>query len=83
MNLRLTELKEEKDACDKDIETSARVIELLQEVDTALMEGIIDLTASKKETGADRIFFPDAAFNALKEARVLLPSLPSITPPDR
>lgn len=47
------------------------------------MEGIIDLTASKKETGKDRIFFPDAAFNALKEARVLLPTLPSITPPDR
>ncbi|KAG2178361.1 hypothetical protein INT44_001513, partial [Umbelopsis vinacea] len=80
--IRLTELKEEKEACEKDVEVTARVLELLQEVDTALMEGIIDLTSSKKETGSGRIFFPDAAFNALKEARALLPSLPSIAPPD-
>jgi hypothetical protein len=83
LQLRLNELNEEKDAIDKDIEVTARVVELLKTVDVSLMEGIIDLSVSSQKSGNGRIFFPDPAFNALKEARTLLPALPSIIPPDK
>ncbi|CAO3667286.1 unnamed protein product [Umbelopsis vinacea] len=81
--LRLAELKEEKTAVDKEIEVTGRVLELLKTVDTSLMEGIIDLRTSGKTGSSGRIFFPDEAFNALKEARALLPELPSIVPPEK
>ena len=62
---------------------TGRVLELLKTVDTSLMEGIIDLRTSGKTGSSGRIFFPDEAFNALKEARALLPELPSIVPPEK
>jgi hypothetical protein len=62
---------------------TGRVLELLKTVDMSLMEGIIDLRTSGKTGSNGRIFFPDEAFNALKEARALLPELPSIVPPEK
>lgn len=78
----MNELKEEKSAIDKDVESTSHVLELLKTVDFSLMEGIVDARESSKQGGGGRIFFPDAAFNALKEARQLLPELPSIVPPE-
>lgn len=83
LQLQLTELQEEKAAVDKEIDVTGRVLELLKTVDTSLMEGIIDLRQGGNKGGNGRIFFPDEAFNALKEARALLPDLPSIVPPEK
>ncbi|KAJ2959878.1 hypothetical protein NQZ79_g4660 [Umbelopsis isabellina] len=82
LSLRLNELQEEKAAIDKDIEATSHVLELLKTVDFSLMEGIVDARESSKQGGGGKIFFPDGAFNALKEARQLLPELPSIVPPE-
>jgi hypothetical protein len=78
----LIELQEEQAAIDKDVESTSRVLELLKTVDFSLMEGIVDARESSKQGGGGKIFFPDGAFNALKEARQLLPDLPSIVPPE-
>lgn len=59
------------------------VKELLKTADFALLEAIVELRQSNdnKSVGEGRIYFPEKAFNALKEARELYPELPSMEKP--
>ncbi|KAI9030000.1 hypothetical protein CLU79DRAFT_733631 [Phycomyces nitens] len=67
---------------DKDLE---RVRICLTTADTALLEAILDLRMSNKESEIKegQVYFPQIAYEAIKEARELCPSLPPIESPDK
>lgn len=58
---------------------------LLQKADLALLEAIVDLRQSNddKNIGEGRVYFPQRAYDAIKEARELCPELPGIPAPER
>ncbi|ORZ19464.1 hypothetical protein BCR42DRAFT_218409 [Absidia repens] len=60
-----------------------KVRELIKICDMALLEAILDLRQSSKESsvGKGQVYFPEMAFDALKEARLLCPELPSVEAP--
>ncbi|KAI8088638.1 pseudouridine synthase [Halteromyces radiatus] len=66
-----------------DNERVKKVRELIKISDMSLLEAILDLRQSNKESsvGKGQVYFPEIAFQSLKEARELYPDLPSVEPP--
>lgn len=60
-----------------------QVKQLLKKADMALLEAVIDLRQSRdaKNLGQGQVYFPQAAYEAIKSARELYPTLPTIDPP--
>ncbi|OZJ02444.1 hypothetical protein BZG36_04394 [Bifiguratus adelaidae] len=71
-------------ATEKDTLQLRKVIELLAKADSAIMIAIVDLRSASGNgnPGEGRVVFPDEAFEAIKEARNIYPSLPSIPKPE-
>ncbi|KAI9491688.1 hypothetical protein BDB00DRAFT_874069 [Zychaea mexicana] len=67
----------------EDDEKIEQVIKLLKECDMALLEAIVELRQSNdnKTLSEGQVYFPQAAFDALKSARELYPELPGIPSP--
>jgi hypothetical protein len=61
----------------------AEVKKLLKVADNSLLEGILELRGTNKESNIaqGKVYFPDEAYMALKAARELYPELPSIESP--
>ncbi|KAL0075496.1 hypothetical protein J3Q64DRAFT_1775330 [Phycomyces blakesleeanus] len=85
-------LRKEIDDLEKEIEEAIesynnldRVRVCLTTADTALLEAILDLRQSnkEKEIGEGNVYFPQIAYDAIKEARELCKSLPPIQAPDK
>lgn len=64
-------------------EKLVEVKQLLKQADSALLEAVIDLRQSRdsKNLGQGQVYFPQAAYEAIKSARELYPTLPAIDPP--
>ncbi|KAF7722061.1 hypothetical protein EC973_003743 [Apophysomyces ossiformis] len=60
------------------------VREHLDIADIAILEAIVELRhGGEKSVDDGKIYFPQIAYDALKEARMLCPELPSIAPPEK
>ncbi|KAI8343719.1 hypothetical protein BC941DRAFT_509128 [Chlamydoabsidia padenii] len=66
-----------------DDEKVKKVRELIKVSDMSLLEAILDMRQSNKESqvGKGQVYFPEVAFESLKEARELYPDLPAIEAP--
>ncbi|KAI9310663.1 pseudouridine synthase [Dichotomocladium elegans] len=66
-----------------DEKTLKVVAELLKTADLSLLEAVVELNQrnEKKSLKPGEVYFPENAYNALKEARELYPDLPGIPPP--
>jgi hypothetical protein len=60
-----------------------KVRELIKISDMSILEAILDLRQTNKESqvGKGQVYFPEVAFESLKEARLLYPELPAIEAP--
>ncbi|KAI7905294.1 uncharacterized protein BX663DRAFT_502378 [Cokeromyces recurvatus] len=75
-----------KRSCEKfnNIEKLEKVKELLKTADTAILEAILELRSSVvKESlmGEGKVYFPELAYNCLKQAREEYPDLPGFQSP--
>ncbi|KAI8376417.1 uncharacterized protein BYT42DRAFT_574518 [Radiomyces spectabilis] len=85
---RKQEIQTIKDSLNQIIEddkTLEKVRELLKAADSAILEAIVELRQSNHESnlGEGRVYFPETAYEAIKEARELYPKLPAIQPPEK
>ncbi|RUP46338.1 hypothetical protein BC936DRAFT_147067, partial [Jimgerdemannia flammicorona] len=79
----IEDLQAEVERLTTDTATLEKVLSLLHTADLSILAGIIEMRTRMDGGASQGIYFPDTAFESIKEARALYPELPAIPRPEQ